>query len=121
MNKIKKTFSFIVGTSLALALVSVTAIPFAQADTNILVGSNLTIGSTGQNVVVLQGLLSELGYLNIPAGISMGYFGSMTKSSLARYQQAQNVTPSVGYFGPVTKVAMHKDFSSHNWLALLGW
>ncbi|MDD5152841.1 MAG: peptidoglycan-binding protein [Candidatus Pacebacteria bacterium] len=98
------------------------SVPQAKAaENNILVGSNLTIGSTGQNVVVLQGLMSELGYLDIPLGVSMGYYGTMTKNAVARYQAAQLVSPAVGYFGPITKNAMQTQFASHNWLTILGW
>jgi peptidoglycan hydrolase-like protein with peptidoglycan-binding domain len=88
---------------------------------NITVGSSMTVGSTGNNVVVLQGLLSELGYLNMPFGVAQGYFGNITKDAVARYQTAQNVSPTAGYFGPATKVAMHQEFAMHNWLMLLGW
>ncbi len=91
------------------------------SSTNILVGQDLTIGSTNENVVVLQGLLSELGYLNIPQGIPLGYYGGITKSALARYQTNLSVAPAVGYFGPVTKVAIHDDFASHGYLKVLGW
>jgi len=44
----------------------------------------MTIGATGQKVVVPQGLLQELGYMTIPAGIPMGYYGSLTKAGVAR-------------------------------------
>jgi peptidoglycan hydrolase-like protein with peptidoglycan-binding domain len=98
------------------------SVPQASAyEQNILVGQDLTIGSTGQSVVVLQGLLSELGYLNIPLGVPQGYFGAMTRDAVSKYQAARSVTPTAGYFGPITKVAMHQEFAAHNWLALLGW
>ncbi len=88
---------------------------------NILVDQNMTLGSTGQGVVILQGLLSEFGYLNVPAGVPFGYYGALTKDAVARYQASLNVSPAVGYFGPVTKIAMHSDFSPRGWLTLLGW
>lgn len=88
---------------------------------NITIDQNLTVGSTGQGVVVLQGLLTEMGYLNVPAGIPFGYYGGLTKSAVASYQARMNVAPAVGYYGPVTKLAMRSDFASHNWLNLLGW
>ena len=94
----------------------------AHADTqNITVSPNMTIGSTGANVVTLQALMSELGYLNVPQGIPLGYYGSMTRSAVARYQSALNVYPSVGYYGPLTKTALFTDFNSHGWTHLLGW
>jgi peptidoglycan hydrolase-like protein with peptidoglycan-binding domain len=81
----------------------------------------MTIGSTGQGVVVLQGLLAETGYLVLPAGTKLGYFGSITRKALGSYQLAMGVSPTAGYFGPASKIAMHQDFLSHNWLGLLGW
>ncbi len=129
MSKISQKFggavALVTGTSvvLALAVVMLVAAPQAKAAEypNILVDSNMTIGSTGQGVVVLQGLLSEMGYLNVPTNIPFGYYGSMTKNAVAKYQASLNVTPAVGYFGPISKVAMHSDFASHGWLRLLGW
>ncbi|MBP6858408.1 MAG: peptidoglycan-binding protein [Candidatus Pacebacteria bacterium] len=105
----------------AFALFAVASQVQASEYPNIIVDQNMMIGSTGQGVVVLQGLLSEMGYLNIPAGISFGYYGSLTKSAVASYQAKLNVMPAAGYYGPLTKVAMHSDFVSHNWLTLLGW
>ena len=110
------------GLALGIIMVMVVAIPQAKAESpNILVGSDLTVGATGQGVVVLQGLLSEMGYLTVPAGISLGYYGALTKSAVARYQTSLQVSPPAGYFGPVTKVAVHQDFAPRGWLTLLGW
>ncbi len=124
-NVLKVSTSVIVGASLIFVFATMLLVPTSKVNAaeypNILVDSNLTVGSTGQGVVVLQGLMSELGYLNVPIGIPFGYYGQLTKNAVASYQSARNVTPAVGYFGPVTKIAMHADFSSHGWLRLLGW
>jgi peptidoglycan hydrolase-like protein with peptidoglycan-binding domain len=111
------------GITFVFASALLVSVPQAKAAEypNITVGSNLSVGSVGQGVVVLQGLMSELGYLNVPAGIPFGYYGSLTQSAVARYQASQNVTPAVGYFGPMTKNAMRSDFAPHGWLGLLGW
>ncbi len=79
---------------------------------------NLTIGSSNNDVIQLQGILSELGYLNVPAGVPLGYFGAMTKAALAQYQASLGV-PSTGYFGPMTRQQMANTFASRGWLALL--
>lgn len=117
-----KVFS---GTVLALILILTVLVFVPQAKAaespNILVGSDLTVGSTGSGVAVLQGLMSELGFLNVPMGIPFGYYGGMTRDAVARYQSSLNVSPPVGYFGPLTKTAMHSDFSQHGYLKLLGW
>lgn len=88
---------------------------------DILTGPDMTVGSTGQNVVELQGLMSELGYLNVPSGIAFGYYGPLTESAVANYQASLKVLPSAGYFGPATKSAMYNSFAEHGWLQLLGW
>ena len=79
---------------------------------------NLAVGSTGTEVIELQGLLSELGYLDVPIGVPYGYFGQMTKSALTQYQTSVGVM-STGYFGPLTRTAMRNSFNTRGWLSLL--
>ena len=119
----KKIISISTGLALALVATVILSAPSANAQvvTNVTVSPNLTIGSTGDSVVVLQALMSEMGYLNIPAGTSMGYYGSLTKNAVASYQASLNVSPAVGYYGPVTKTALYSDFNNRGWLRLLGW
>lgn len=64
---------------------------------------DLTVGSTGADVVELQKMLVAKGALTIPTGVSMGYFGTLTKSALATYQASAGITPSVGYFGSISR------------------
>lgn len=64
---------------------------------------NLTVGSTGTDVVALQSYLETKGFLTIPVGVSKGYFGPLTRSALARYQASVGIAPAVGYFGPITR------------------
>jgi peptidoglycan hydrolase-like protein with peptidoglycan-binding domain len=68
--------------------------------------SDLTMGSTGPQVINLQTYLVDMGFLTIPAGVNKGYFGSLTQAALANYQAANNVLPSVGYFGPLTRASV---------------
>jgi peptidoglycan hydrolase-like protein with peptidoglycan-binding domain len=120
INKIK--LISVAGLSLAFVLTFLVSVPSASAYTeNITVGADMSLGTTGSNVVVLQGLLSELGYLNVPISIPLGYYGSMTKNAVASYQAAQGVTPTAGYFGSLSKIAMHQHFALHGWTGLLGW
>src|SRR4051812_5855322 len=106
-NKLLISASFVFVFAMAMMI----AIPQARAESpNILVGENMTVGSTGQGVVVLQGLMSELGFLEIPFGVAQGYYGNLTKAAVARYQASKVITPSVGYFGPATKIAIHQEF-----------
>lgn len=84
----------------------------------ILAGRDLSTGATGADVVDLQGLLSEQGYLQIPTGVSYGYFGSLTQSALARYQAVIGV-PATGYFGPMTRARITQVFTARGWMTLL--
>ncbi|MEK7227337.1 MAG: peptidoglycan-binding domain-containing protein [Patescibacteria group bacterium] len=64
--------------------------------------SDLTIGSTGAQVVTLQSALVAQGHLVMPAGVAMGYFGSLTKAAVMKWQAANGV-PATGYFGPLSR------------------
>ncbi len=66
---------------------------------------NLTVGSTGADVVALQTALISAGY-DIPAissgAAAPGYFGSQTKAAVKLYQAANGV-PNTGFVGPLTR------------------
>ncbi len=68
-------------------------------------GTNLSLGSRGEDVVVLQDFLLYRGY-NIPnvanGWVSKGYFGYQTATALRQYQAANGVNED-GYFGPITR------------------
>lgn len=66
--------------------------------------SDLTVGSSGADVVTLQTALVSQGYLVMPAGVPMGYFGALTKDAVAKWQAAHGV-PATGYFGPMSRAA----------------
>ena len=70
------------------------------------IASDLTIGSTGANVVTLQSALVAQGHLVMPAGVAMGYFGSLTRAAVMKWQAANGV-PSTGYFGPLSRAAFN--------------
>ena len=57
---------------------------------------NLTVGSTGSQVVSLQQALVAEGHLVMPAGVAMGYFGNLTKAAVAKWQAANGVSPAAG-------------------------
>ena len=125
LNYFKLSTNVLVGIGIfaIVAIAMLVSVPQAKAAEfpDILANQNMTVGPTGQGVVVLQGLMTELGYLNVPSGIPFGYFGSLTKAAVAKYQASNNVYPAIGFFGPVTKLAMYDDFSNHGWLSMLGW
>lgn len=62
---------------------------------------DLTIGSTGPDVVALQTWLIAHGFL-IPAGPT-GYFGTQTRAAVSAFQAANGIQPTAGYFGPITR------------------
>jgi peptidoglycan hydrolase-like protein with peptidoglycan-binding domain len=64
--------------------------------------ANLTVGSRGADVSSLQTILISGGYLTAVTAPT-GYFGSLTKAALAKWQAANNVAPAVGYFGPISR------------------
>lgn len=68
---------------------------------------DLTIGSTGADVVALQDFLISKGHLVMPAGVAKGYFGALTQSALAKYQASVGIAPAAGYFGPITRAHMN--------------
>lgn len=73
--------------------------------------ANLTTGSLGSEVKVLQQYLNARGYTVAASGAgSLGNetttFGNATRAALVKYQKAHNITPAVGYFGPKTRAAI---------------
>jgi len=56
---------------------------------------DLTVGSKGTDVTNLQNMLG--------VSPSTGYFGSITKAALIKYQSEKGISPAAGYFGPKTR------------------
>lgn len=71
--------------------------------------ANLTVGSTGADVVALQTALMNAGF-NIPAiasgAASKGYFGSQTQSAVKLYQASKGII-NTGFVGPLTRAALN--------------
>ncbi|MDE2040823.1 MAG: peptidoglycan-binding protein [Patescibacteria group bacterium] len=71
--------------------------------------NNLTVGSTGADVVALQTWLIQNGY-SIPAissgAAAKGYFGAQTKTAVMAYQAAHGI-PNTGFVGPLTRAALN--------------
>src|SRR3989344_5938478 len=75
----------------------------SSVSTGAAITSDLTVGSRGDQVVTLQSALVAQGHLVMPAGVAMGYFGSLTKAAVAKWQAANGIAPAVGYFGPLSR------------------
>lgn len=97
-----KKFIFATGVAV-LALASVAA---AQG---YMFNSNLTVGSTGPDVVALQTVLLSEGFV-IPSisdgSAAKGYFGSQTQAAAKKYQAAHGI-PNTGFVGPLTRAALN--------------
>ncbi|MFA7302539.1 MAG: peptidoglycan-binding protein [Candidatus Paceibacterota bacterium] len=63
----------------------------------------LTVGSVGAEVVALQRVLIANGYLVIPPGAALGYFGLVTRDAVAKFQMDNAIVPAAGYVGPLTQ------------------
>ncbi len=65
--------------------------------------TDLSLGSTHADVSALQDMLVAGGYLQMPAGVSKGYFGTLTKAAVQSWQAANSISPAAGYFGPISR------------------
>ncbi len=65
--------------------------------------TNLTVGSTGADVTALQQFLVAQSDLVMPAGTAYGYFGSVTKAAVIKFQLAKGISPAAGYVGSITR------------------
>lgn len=94
--------------------VAVLAFATVAAAQSVVFTSNLTVGSTGSQVVDLQTFLLGKGYV-IPAlsdgSAQKGYFGSQTKTAVMKYQ-ADNGVPNTGFVGPLTKAKLNANAGS---------
>lgn len=70
---------------------------------------DLTLGSTGPDVVALQKYLVKKGMMKMPTGVSYGYFGNITQRAVAFYQTVNGITPTAGYFGPKTRKHLNEN------------
>ncbi len=71
-------------------------------------GSDLTIGSIGDDVTELQKILIASGYLHIAT--PTGYFGPLTKAAVRLYQGAHGII-TTGYVGPLTRASLNQGAS----------
>lgn len=81
---------------------------------------DLMLGMTGDDVLQLQKLLNDSGYILAETGAgSPGnetiIFGDRTHAALIRYQSENGVEPAIGYFGPITRANMGMKMLSGLW------
>jgi peptidoglycan hydrolase-like protein with peptidoglycan-binding domain len=100
INMKKALIASLAASALAIGSFAMTA-GSANAATGYTFTGYLSVGSTGSEVVALQSWLVSEGFLTMPAGVSMGYFGSLTKAAVVAYQASVGL-PDTGYVGPLT-------------------
>jgi LPXTG-site transpeptidase (sortase) family protein len=105
---------YLISISLLLCTVAVAATHSAHGENisspvlstqGFIFSSNLTLGSHGDDVTVLQKILIAGGYLNVPT--TTDYFGPLTKKALETWQAATGITPASGFFGPLSRGKMN--------------
>lgn len=76
--------------------------------------TNLTIGSTGADVVNLQKVLNMSPDTMVASsgagspGMETSYFGDMTKAAVMKFQTKYEITPAAGYVGSITRATLNK-------------
>lgn len=75
---------------------------------------DLMVGSSGSDVTALQTFLESRGFLVMPYGVAKGYFGSLTKSAVARYQASVSIYPASGYFDWATRSRVAAEYTPYS-------
>jgi len=99
IQKIKKIFILAV----LLSFFATPAVSFS-ASLSAPLTSNLSSGMTSPQVVYLQDLLKELGFLPVSQG-STGYYGAMTRSAVIAFQKKNKILQT-GTVGPLTRTSL---------------
>lgn len=85
---------------------SVESPPPAISSPVAVITQNISVGTSGQNVVALQNFLESKGFFTLPAGTTKGYFGNLTKLALIAFQKSAGLPPT-GWCGPMTRAAIN--------------
>lgn len=84
--------------------------PASTASFDALPRGDLTLESSGADVVALQQFLIERASGTAAARLASagatGYFGPITAAALAEYQRATGISPASGYYGATTRAAV---------------
>ena len=96
----------------ALMFGSFAGVAFAQTPANpsFTVTTDLMMGSSGPEVTSLQTYLVANDILILPAGVSMGHFGPLTKAAVIEYQQSVGL-PATGFVGPLTRAKLSANYT----------
>ncbi len=75
--------------------------------------TNLTVGSTGVDVMNLQKTLNMSADTRVAnsgngsPGMETSYFGLATRAAVAKFQVKYGITPAAGYVGPITRAKLN--------------
>ncbi len=75
--------------------------------------TNLTIGSTGADVMNLQKVLNMDAATRVAVsgvgspGMETSYFGALTRAAVVKFQLKNGISPAVGYVGPITRAKLN--------------
>jgi hypothetical protein len=77
---------------------------------------NISYGQKSDEVTALQRVLVQMGFLTMPAGVAMGYYGNLTAKAVLDFQKAKNVAPVAVLeqlagrnVGPSTRLALNNN------------
>ncbi len=101
----KTRFTKVVSQFLFGAFVVATFVVGASSASAATLYRELQLGMSGADVSSLQTFLAQDSTI-YPQGLVTGYFGSLTKAAVARFQ-TRNGIPSIGRVGPLTLAALN--------------
>ena len=70
--------------------------------------SYLTLGTTNNEVALLQKFLAQQGFFS---GTATGYYGSLTEAAVKKFQTAHNIQ-ALGVVGPATRVILNQLYNT---------
>jgi LPXTG-site transpeptidase (sortase) family protein len=79
----------------------------------------LGVGASGVDVSALQTALEQKGFLTMPAGVTTGYFGSLTGAAVSAYQKSVGLS-AVGAFNSSTRNRLVSDLATNSVLPYAG-
>jgi len=84
-----------------------------SVSTGYVFNTDLTMNSTGQDVMNLQKVLNGIDGAQLATvgagspGNETSFFGGITRAGVIKFQQKYGITPAVGYVGPITRAKLN--------------
>ncbi|MBA3733136.1 peptidoglycan-binding protein [Patescibacteria group bacterium] len=99
--------------ALSAQLASLSSTTTTTTSTGYTFNVNLTVGSTGADVMNLQKVLNRSADTRVAvsgvgsAGMESSYFGALTKAAVMKFQAKYGISPVAGYVGPITRAKLN--------------